>query len=196
MQKVYVDGKEFFGTDPKLATKNLTADMVESVQVFDDMSDQAKFTKIDDGSRQKAMNIKLKKDKKNGYFGKINVGGGTDNRYDNNLSFNKFKGNRQVSLIGAVNNTNKQGFSFSDIISTMGGFGNGGPGGGGGGLGQAAVARVAVLAAVAARVAASGKWLLRVVALQAWVLVALPMALHPVSLADLTTAIAGAAKLM
>ncbi len=133
VQKVYVDGKEFFGTDPKLATKNLTADMVESVQVFDDMSDQAKFTKIDDGSRQKAMNIKLKKDKKNGYFGKINLGAGTDNRYDNNLSFNRFKGNRQLSLIGAVNNTNKQGFSFSDIISTMGGFGNGGPGGGFGG---------------------------------------------------------------
>jgi Outer membrane protein beta-barrel family/Carboxypeptidase regulatory-like domain len=135
VQKVYVDGKEFFGTDPKLATKNLTADMVESVQVFDDMSDQAKFTKIDDGSRQKAMNIKLKKDKKNGYFGKINLGGGTDKRYDNNLSFNRFKGNRQISLIAAVNNTNKQGFSFSDIISTMGGFGNGGPGGGGGGGG-------------------------------------------------------------
>ena len=133
VQKVYVDGKEFFGTDPKLATKNLTADMVESVQVFDDMSDQAKFTKIDDGSRQKAMNIKLKKDKKNGYFGKINLGAGTDSRYDNNISLNKFKGSRQISLIGAVNNTNKQGFSFSDIISTMGGFGNGGPGGGGGG---------------------------------------------------------------
>ena len=131
VQKVYVDGKEFFGTDPKLATKNLTADMVESVQVFDDMSDQAKFTKIDDGSRQKAMNIKLKKDKKNGYFGKINAGIGTDGRYDNNLSFNKFKGSQQLSIIGAVNNTNKQGFSFSDIISSMGGFG-GGPGGGGG----------------------------------------------------------------
>ena len=137
VQKVYVEGKEFFGTDPKLATKNLTADMVESVQVFDDMSDQAKFTKIDDGSRQKAMNIKLKKDKKNGYFGKINAGIGTDGRYDNNLSFNKFKGSQQLSIIGAVNNTNKQGFSFSDIISTMGGFGAGGQGGGpGGGGGQ------------------------------------------------------------
>ena len=135
VQKVYVDGKEFFGTDPKLATKNLTADMVESVQVFDDMSDQAKFTKIDDGSRQKAMNIKLKKDKKNGYFGKINAGAGTDGRYDANLSFNRFKGDRQVSLIAAANNVNKQGFSFSDIISTMGGFGGGAQGGGGGGRG-------------------------------------------------------------
>jgi len=131
IQKVYVDGKEFFGTDPKLATKNLTADMVESVQVFDDMSDQAKFTKIDDGSRAKVMNIKLKKDKKNGYFGKINAGVGTDGRYDNTLSFNRFKGSTQLSVIGAANDVNKQGFSFSDIISTMGGFGSGGFGGGG-----------------------------------------------------------------
>jgi hypothetical protein len=131
VQKVYVDGKEFFGTDPKLATKNLTADMVESVQVFDDMSDQAKFTKIDDGSRQKAMNIKLKKDKKNGYFGKISAGGGTDGRYESSLSLNRFKGSRQLSVIGAANNTNKQGFSFTDIISMMGGFGGGGFGGGG-----------------------------------------------------------------
>ncbi|MBC7902071.1 MAG: TonB-dependent receptor [Gemmatimonadaceae bacterium] len=136
IQKVYVDGKEFFGTDPKLATKNLTADMVESVQVFDDMSDQAKFTRIDDGSRAKTMNIKLKKDKKNGYFGKLNAGIGTDSRYDGNLSFNRFNGSRQISVIAAVNNTNKQGFSFSDIISTMGGFGGGmagGQAGGGGG---------------------------------------------------------------
>ena len=73
VQKIYVDGKEFFGTDPKLATKNLTADMVESIQVYDDMSDQAKFTKIDDGSRTKTMNIKLKKDRNKGYFEKIYV---------------------------------------------------------------------------------------------------------------------------
>ena len=47
--------------------------MVESVQVFDDMSDQAKFTKIDDGSRTKTMNIKLKKDRNKGYFGRALV---------------------------------------------------------------------------------------------------------------------------
>ena len=74
VQKVLVDGKEFFGNDPKLATKNLTADMVESVQVFDDMSDQAKFTKIDDGSRSKTINIKLKKDRNKGYFGRALAG--------------------------------------------------------------------------------------------------------------------------
>jgi hypothetical protein len=140
VQKVYVDGKEFFGTDPKLATKNLSADMVESVQVYDDMSDQAKFTKIDDGSRSKAINIKLKKDKKHGIFGKAMAGYGTDDRYDATLSVNKFNGNQQVSLIGAANNVNKQGFSFSDVITSMGGFGGmsrmagGGGGFGGGGV--------------------------------------------------------------
>lgn len=138
VQKVYVDGKEFFGNDPKLATKNLTADMVESVQVFDDMSEQAKFTKIDDGSKQKAINIKLKKDKNKGIFGRALAAGGTDGRYEGNLSMNKFNGNQRLSLLFNANNINKQGFSFSDIISSMGGFsamGGGGGNTGGGGFG-------------------------------------------------------------
>ncbi len=137
--KVYVDGKEFFGTDPKLATKNITADMIESVQVFDDMSDQARFTRIDDGSRAKTINIKLKKDKKKGYFGRVMAGRGTEGRYDGTLSFNKFNGDQRISVLGGINNLNKSGFSFSDIVSTMGGFGGrgggGGFGGGGGGFG-------------------------------------------------------------
>ncbi len=137
VQKVLVDGKEFFGNDPKLATKNITADMIESVQVFDDMSDQAKFTKIDDGSRTKTINIKLKKDMNKGYFGRALVSGGysDDNgfRYEGNLSINKFKGDRRFSLLFNANNINKQGFSFSDVISSMGGFSGFGGGSGGGG---------------------------------------------------------------
>jgi len=136
VQKVLVDGKEFFGNDPKLATKNLTADMIESVQVFDDMSDQAKFTKVDDGSRSKTINIKLKKDRNKGYFGRSTFGYGSDDRYEANFSVNKFKGNQRISLLFNSNNINKQGFSFSDIISSMGGMsamsGGGGRGGGGG----------------------------------------------------------------
>jgi len=134
VQKVYVDGKEFFGNDPKLATKNITADMIESVQVFDDMSDQAKFTKIDDGSRSKTLNIKLKKDRNKGYFGKALAGYGDQGRYEGNLSLNKFNGNQRISLLMNGNNINKQGFSFSDIISSMGGFSGFGGGGGGGGF--------------------------------------------------------------
>ena len=132
VQKVYVDGKEFFGNDPKLATKNLTADMVESVQVFDDMSDQAKFTKIDDGSRSKTLNIKLKKDRNKGYFARALAAYGDNGRYEGNLSFNKFSGNQRFSVLFNANNINKQGFSFSDIISSMGGFSGFGGGGGGG----------------------------------------------------------------
>lgn len=132
VQKVLIDGKEFFGNDPKLATKNLTADMVESVQVFDDMSDQAKFTRIDDGSRSKTINIRLKKDKNKGFFGRALAGYGSDDRYEGNLSFNRFNGNKRISVLFNTNNINKQGFSFNDIISAMGGFSAlGGMGGGG-----------------------------------------------------------------
>ncbi len=136
VQKVLVDGKEFFGNDPKLATKNLTADMIESVQVFDDMSDQAKFTKIDDGSRSKTINIKLKKDRNKGYFARGLIGVGDQGRYEGNLALNKFNGDQRISLLFNSNNINKQGFSFSDIISTMGGGGNQAAGGnqGGGGM--------------------------------------------------------------
>ena len=134
--KIYVDGKEFFSNDPKLAIKNLTAELVESIQVFDDMSDQAKFSKIDDGSKQRTINIKLKKDRRKGYFGRSNVGMGTSDRYTGNVSVNSFNNNRQLSVLGGLNNVNKLGFSSSDIISGMGGMtgmsgSNGGSRGGG-----------------------------------------------------------------
>ncbi|HZH65657.1 MAG TPA: outer membrane beta-barrel protein [Flavisolibacter sp.] len=148
VQKVYVDGKEFFNNDPKLATKNLSADMVDAVEVFDDMSEQAKFNKIDDGSRTKALNLKLKKDKKKGVFGKVSAGYGTDKRYDAGLSTNFFKGATQTSVIAKANNTSNIGFTISDMLGMFSGGGGGGgmmgamsggqPGGGsfgGGGFG-------------------------------------------------------------
>lgn len=138
VKKIYVDGKEFFGNDPKIATKNITADMIESVQLFDDMSDQAKFTRIDDGSRSKTINIKLKKDKKKGYFGRALAGAGSDGRYEGSLSVNQFTGDRRISLLAGSNNLNKPTFS-SDMGGgsgsrgggSSGGFGSGGFGGGG-----------------------------------------------------------------
>ena len=129
VQKVYVDGKEFFGNDPKMATKNIAADMVDQIQVYDDMSEQAKFTKIDDGSRSKTINIKLKKDRNRGDFGRIIAGGGTDGRYEGNLSFNHFSGSQRISLVSSANNTNKQNFTFSDASSQ--GTSQFTPGGGG-----------------------------------------------------------------
>ncbi len=75
VQKVLVDGEEFFGDDPTLVTQNLRADMVDKVQLYDKKSDQAAFTGIDDGQKQKTINLKLKDNKKNGYFGKANASG-------------------------------------------------------------------------------------------------------------------------
>ena len=130
VQKVYVDGKEFFGNDPKIATRNLTADMIESVQVYDDMSEQAKFSKIDDGSRSKTINIKLKKDRKKGVFGRILSSNGDRGHYNENISLNKFDEKQRISLIFNANNINQQGFSSSDA-----GRDGGGPGKNAGGSG-------------------------------------------------------------
>ena len=127
--KIYVDGKEFFGKDPKMATKNITADMIQSVQVYDDMSDQAKFTRIDDGSRSKTINIVLKKDRRKGYFGRTIAGVGDNDRYQSTLTFNRFDDTRRISFVGNSNNINKQPFSSNDIVSRMGGF-SGARGGG------------------------------------------------------------------
>lgn len=127
--RVKVDGKEFFGSDPLLATKNLPADMVDKIQVIDELSEQAQFTGIDDGTRSKILNITTKAGMKKGYFGNSTVGYGTDERYDANLNVNKFDNDQQFSFIGQFNNVNKQNFGGG------GGQGNGFGGGGGGGRG-------------------------------------------------------------
>ncbi|KQR72172.1 outer membrane beta-barrel family protein [Pedobacter sp. Leaf176] len=125
--KIKVDGKEFFGNDPLLATKNLPADMIDKIQIIDELSDQAQFTGVDDGSRTKIINITTRKDKKNGYFGNTSLGYGSDGRYDVNANVNQFNKDRQMSVVAQFNNVNKQNFG--------GGLGgNGGAGGRSSGL--------------------------------------------------------------
>lgn len=132
VKRVLVDGKEFFGSDPKIATRNLPADAVDKVQVYDKMSDQAQLTGFDDGNSEKTINLKLKKDKKKGMFGKVTAGGGTNDHYEGRFNVNSFKGARQFSVIGMGNNTNSQGFSFMDMLNFNGGMSS--MQGGGGGL--------------------------------------------------------------
>lgn len=120
VKKVLVDGKEFFGNDPKVATKNLPADAIDKVQVYDKLSDQAQLTGFDDGNSEKTINLKLKKDKKKGMFGKVNLGGGDDGRYQGKFNVNSFRGARQMSAIGMGNNTNSEGFSFMDVLNFTG----------------------------------------------------------------------------
>jgi 5-hydroxyisourate hydrolase-like protein (transthyretin family) len=117
VKRILVDGKEFFGTDPKIATKNLPADAVDKVQVYDKLSDAAQLTGFDDGNSEKTINLKLKQEKKKGMFGKATVGGGTNDRYEGRFNLNSFKGARQISAIGMANNTNAEGFSFMDMMS-------------------------------------------------------------------------------
>ncbi|WP_412466425.1 outer membrane beta-barrel protein [Pedobacter sp. KLB.chiD] len=132
--KVKVDGKEFFGNDPLLATKNLPADMVDKIQVIDELSEQAQFTGIDDGTRNKILNITTKNGMKHGYFGNSTVGYGSNDRYDASLNVNKFDDDRQISFIGQFNNVNKQNFGQGGGIGNgFGGFGGGRGGFGGGG---------------------------------------------------------------
>lgn len=117
VNKVLVDGKEFFGNDPKIATKNLPADAVDKVQVFNRQNDQAQLTGFDDGNSEKAINLKLKQDKKKGVFGKLSAGVGTNERYEGSFNVNSFKGERQASAIGMANNANAEGFTFMDLLN-------------------------------------------------------------------------------
>ncbi len=132
VQRVMVDGREFFGRDPKLATRNLPADAVEKVQVFDKKSDQSIFTGIDDGQKEKTINLELKEEKRNGAFGNMMAGAGTDDRFQAKANINRFGKGKQLSFLGMGNNVNEQGFSFSDFLNFTGGSQQMMGGGGGG----------------------------------------------------------------
>lgn len=121
VQKVLVDGEEFFSDDPTIATRNIRADAVDKVQVYDKKSDQAEFTGIDDGEKTKTVNLKLKEDKKNGYFGKLSAAGGLKDKYSNEAMVNYFKGKKKFSAYGIMSNTGQSGLSWQDRRKYSGG---------------------------------------------------------------------------
>jgi len=114
VEKVLVDGEEFFSDDPAVVTENLRADAVDKVQSFDKKSAQSEFTGVDDGSRSKTLNLVLKDDKKKGYLGKIVLGGGTEERYSGEAMMNYFKGKKKASVYGIASNTGKTGLGWDD----------------------------------------------------------------------------------
>lgn len=111
IKKILVDGKEFFSDDPTMASKNLPSDMVEKVQVIDRKSDAARLTGVDDGEEETVINLSVKKNMKNGWFGNVGAGIGTDGRYEANFNISSFKNDNQFSLVGGANNINDLGFS-------------------------------------------------------------------------------------
>lgn len=146
VRRVLVDGREFFGDDASAALRNLPAEIVDRVQIFDRMSDQSAFTGFNDGNTQKTMNILTRPGMNQGQFGKFYAGGGTDNRYAGGFSLNHFNGAHRFTIIGQSNNINQQNFTTQDLIGALGAGGVNtrwmgmqgmmrGPGGRGGGGG-------------------------------------------------------------
>ncbi|MDN5213787.1 TonB-dependent receptor [Fulvivirgaceae bacterium BMA12] len=143
VQKVLVDGREFFGEDPNLALKNLPAEVIDKIEVFDEASEQSRFSGFDDGQTTKTINIVTKVEMRNGVFGQVYGGGGTDERYKSGGNINQFDNEKRISIIGLANNINQQNFSNEDLLGVLssgsnrrrrgfgGGSGRGGNRGGG-----------------------------------------------------------------
>lgn len=123
VKQVLVDGKVFFGDDANMALKNLPADVIDKIQVFDKLSDQAQFTGFDDGQSNKTINIVTKPGKANGQFGKIYSGYGENDRYISGGNINLFKGERRISVVGLSNNINQQNFTSQDLTGISGSSG-------------------------------------------------------------------------
>lgn len=136
VQKVLVDGKEFFDGDVNLAIKNLPSDVIASIEIFDKKSEQAEFTGFDDGEEVKTINIVTKSGFHQGTFGEVSGGYGTDDRYKVNGNINFFNDDRRISILGMSNNVNQQNFSQEDLAGVMS-AGNSGKGRGGRGGGKA-----------------------------------------------------------
>lgn len=129
VKQVLVDGKVFFGDDANTVLKNLPAEVIDKIQVFDKKSDQAQFTGFDDGNTTKTLNIVTKAQFRNGVFGKVYGGYGPDDKYRTGGVVNVFKGNRRLTFLAQTNNVNEQNFSAEDLVgisSTAGGNAGGG----------------------------------------------------------------------
>jgi hypothetical protein len=133
IEQVLLDGKRFFGQDPLLSLNTIPAEVVNKIEVFDQMSERAQFTGFDDGNTTKTMNVVTKENKRNGLFGKLYAGYGTDERYTAGATLNSFSKDWRLTLLGMSNNVNQQNFSSEDLAGVggggpRGGFRQGGPG--------------------------------------------------------------------
>lgn len=111
IKKIMVEGKEFFGGDVKTGLKNLPVDMVEKLKTYDKKSDLARITGIDDGEEETVLDLTVKKGMNQGWFGNVDLGAGTEDRYMGRAMINRFYDKTKISVIGSANNVNDQGFS-------------------------------------------------------------------------------------
>lgn len=111
VSQILVDGKEFFGNNRDMVMKNLPADIIDKVKAYDRQSDLARVTGIDDGNEKTVLDLAIKKNKKKGWFGQIEGGYGTEDRYHGRANVNRFEGKQKFSLIGNANNTRGDGMN-------------------------------------------------------------------------------------
>lgn len=140
VKRVLVDGRQFFGDDPNAVLKNMPAEIIEKIQVFDQQSEQAQFTGFDDGNTSKTINIITRMRFRDGTFGKLSAGYGNEEKYFSGGNINYFNDDTRITLLGQLNNINVQNFSSEDLLGVMAGSGGRGgfrrPGGGRGGQGM------------------------------------------------------------
>jgi hypothetical protein len=132
VRQVMIDGKRFTGEDVTTAMRNISSDMIENVQIFDAQSDQAAFSGFEDGNRLKTINFITRKDRRQGYTGKISAGYGTDDRYMAGAAINYFNNDRRITVTGLTNNINMFDFSVGEtpgggMRGRRGGWGGGSP---------------------------------------------------------------------
>lgn len=120
VSRILVNGKEFFGNDPKVATKNLPKEIIDKIQVVDTKTKTEEFTGKAGNPDDKTINITIKEDKNRGYFTRATAGGGTDDRYELSGIGNYFKDDLRVSVLASSNNINSYGFSFDEVFDMMG----------------------------------------------------------------------------
>lgn len=111
--RVRVNGKDFFGGDVQTATQNIPAELIQNIQIIDDYGDQANISGVKTGDPEKILNINFQPNRNRGTFGNATAAGGTDGRYAGNLFLNNFRDERQLSVLGAINNTNANLFNFN-----------------------------------------------------------------------------------
>jgi hypothetical protein len=127
VEQVLLDGKRFFGQDPLLALNTIPAEVVNKVELFDQKSEAAQFTGFDDGNTTKTINVVTKEDKRNGQFGKLTAGIGSDDRNKVELNISQRSKDKDITLLAMTNNVNQRSFTSSDIMG-VGGAGGGRPG--------------------------------------------------------------------
>lgn len=123
VSRILVNGKEFFGNDPKIATKNLPKEIIDKIQVVDTKTKSEEFTGKAGNPDDKTINVTIKEDKNKGYFARATAGGGTEGRYELSGIGNYFKDDLRLSVLASSNNINSSGFSMDEVFDMMGGRG-------------------------------------------------------------------------